>query len=189
MAATPGTRGRADAQRNRQRLIDVAHRAFTTGDGKVSLEAVAKEAGVGIGTLYRHFPTREALVEAVYLAERGRLCEAAAELLAAQPPDQALRTWMDRFADYIATKREMADAMRVLIADGTVNRSQAREELSTAVRPLLDAGAAAGTLRADVQAEDVVAALVGVVSVCTLPEHREQAGRLMDLLMDGLRHK
>jgi AcrR family transcriptional regulator len=187
MAATQDTPGRADAQRNRQRLIDVAHRAFTTGDGKVSLEAVAKEAGVGIGTLYRHFPTREALVEAVYLAERGRLCEAADELLAAQPPEQALRTWMDRFADYIATKREMADALRALIADGTVTRSQAREELSAAVRRMLDAGAAAGTLRADVQAEDVVAALVGVVSVCTLPEQREQAGRLMDLLMDGLR--
>ncbi|MEY9934627.1 AcrR family transcriptional regulator [Catenulispora sp. GP43] len=177
---------RADAQRNRRRLIEVAQHAFTAGDGKVSLEAVAKEAGVGIGTLYRHFPTREALVEAVYLAERGRLCEAADELLAQQPPDRALRTWMDRFADYIATKREMADALRALIADGTVTRSQAREELSKAVRRLLDAGAEAGTLRADVAAEDVVTALVGVFSVCTLPEQREQAGRLLDLLMDGL---
>ena len=180
---------RADAQRNRQRLIEVAQRAFTAGDGKVSLEAVAKEAGVGIGTLYRHFPTREALVEAVYLAERGRLCEAADELLAELPPERALRAWMDRFAEYIATKREMADALRALIADGTVTRSQAREELSRAVRRLLDAGAAAGTLRADVAAEDVVVALVGVFSVCTPPEQREQAGRLMDLLMDGLRQK
>ena len=180
---------RADAQRNRQRLIEVAQRAFTAGDGKVSLEAVAKEAGVGIGTLYRHFPTREALVEAVYLAERGRLCEAADELLAELPPERALRAWMDRFADYIATKREMADALRALIADGTVTRSQAREELSRAVRRLLDAGAAAGTLRADVAAEDVVVALVGVFSVCTPPEQREQTGRLMDLLMDGLQQK
>jgi AcrR family transcriptional regulator len=179
--------GRADAQRNRQRLIEVAQRAFTTGDDKVSLEAVAKEAGVGIGTLYRHFPTREALVEAVYLAERRRLCEAADQLLAEQPPDVAMRTWMDRFADYIATKREMADALRVLIADGTVTRSQAREELSVAVRGLLEAGAEAGTMRADVAAEDVVVALVGVFSVCTLPEQRDQAGRLLDLLMDGLR--
>jgi AcrR family transcriptional regulator len=178
---------RADARRNRQRLIDVAQRAFTTGDGKVSLEAVAKEAGVGIGTLYRHFPTREALVEAVYLAERARLCEAAGELLAELPPEHALRTWMDRFADYIATKQEMADALRALIADGTITRSQARQELSAAVRRLLEAGAQAGTLRGDVAAEDVVAALVGVFSVCTLPEQREQAGRLLDLLMDGLR--
>ena len=179
--------GRADAQRNRQRLIEVAGRAFTTGDGKVSLEAVAKEAGVGIGTLYRHFPTREALVEAVYLAERRRLCEAADALLAERPPEQALRTWMDRFADYIATKREMADALRALIADGTVTRSQAREELSVAVRRMLEAGAAAGTIRADVTAEDVVVGLVGIFSVCTLPDQREQAGRLLDLLMDGLR--
>ena len=178
--------GRADAQRNRQRLIEVAQRAFTTGDDKVSLEALAKEAGVGIGTLYRHFPTREALVEAVYLAERGRLCDAADELLAELAPEQALRAWTDRFADYIATKREMADALRALIADGTVNRSQAREELSGAVRRLLDAGAAAGTIRGDVQAEDVVAALVGIFSVCTLPDQREQAGRLLDLLMAGL---
>ena len=185
--ASPTTPARADAQRNRERLIEVAQRAFTGGDAKVSLEAVAKEAGVGIGTLYRHFPTREALVEAVYLAERGRLCDAAAELLAEQPPEQALRTWMDRFADYIATKREMAEALRALIADGTVTKSQAREHLSAAVRTILDAGAAAGTLRGDVRAEDVVVALVGVFSVCPLPEHREQAGRLLDLVMDGLR--
>jgi AcrR family transcriptional regulator len=186
MAARPDTTPRADAQRNRQRLIEVAQHAFTTGAGKVSLEAIAKQAGVGIGTLYRHFPTREALVEAVYLAERARLCEAAEELLAEQPPERALRTWMDRFADYIATKREMADALRALFAEGTVTHSQARQELSAAVRPLLDAGAAAGTVRGDVTAEDVVAALAGVFSVCTLPEQREQAGRLLDLLMDGL---
>ena len=185
--AGPETPGRADAQRNRQRLIEVAHQAFTTGDGKVSLEAVAKQAGVGIGTLYRHFPTREALVEAVYLAERGRLCQAADELLAEQPPEQALRTWMDRFADYIATKREMADALRALIADGTVTRSQARTELSAAVHRILTAGAAAGTLRPDALAEDVVVALVGIFSVCDLPDQREQAGRLLDLLMEGLR--
>jgi AcrR family transcriptional regulator len=178
---------RADAQRNRQRLIEAAHHAFTTGNGKVPLETVAKEAGVGIGTLYRHFPTREALVEAVYLAERGRLCAAAPELLAQLPPARALRTWMDRFADYIATKQEMADALRALIADGTVTRSQAREQLSVAVREMLDAGVAAGTLRADVQAEDVVVALVGIFSVCGLPDQREQAGRLLDLVMDGLR--
>ena len=161
MPTPPPAPARADAQRNRQRLIEVAQRAFTTGDTKVPLEAVAKEAGVGIGTLYRHFPTRESLVEAVYLAERNRLCDAADELLADHPPHQALRLWMDHFADYIATKREMADALRALIADGTVTRSQAREQLGTAVRRILDAGAADGTLRPDVDAEDVVVALVG----------------------------
>src|ERR1041385_3209822 len=110
---------RADAQRNRKRLVEVARQAFTSG-GKVSLEAIAREAGVGIGTLYRHFPTREALVEAVYWTERTNLCDSAAELLAQEPPDRALRLWMDRFAGYVATKREMADALRDLFADGTI---------------------------------------------------------------------
>lgn len=175
---------RADAQRNRERLVEVARRAFTTGDTKVSLEAVARAAKVGIGTLYRHFPTREALVEAVYRAERTRLCDSAAELLAANPPARALRAWMDRFADYVATKRDMADALRVLMAAGTITTSQARDELSAAARRLLDAGVADGTLRADVRAEDVTAALVGIFLVCTGPD---QATRLLDLLMDGLR--
>ena len=187
MADTQGSAVRADAQRNRQRLIEVARRAFTAGEGKVSLEAVARDAGVGIGTLYRHFPTREALVEAVYRAEHGRLCDAADELLAEQPPDRALRSWMDRFADYVATKREMAEALRTLIASGTITNTEAREALSGAARRLLDAGAAAGTLRADVRAEDVVVGLVGIFAVCTLPDQREQAGRLLDLLMAGLR--
>ena len=179
---------RADAQRNRQRLIEVARRAFGAGEGKVSLEAVAREAGVGIGTLYRHFPTREALVEAVYRAERGRLRDAAAQLLAEeQAPDRALRAWMDRFADYIAIKGEMAEALRALIASGVVTQSEAREELSAAVRVILDAGAATGTLRADASAEDVVVALVGIFSVCPLPGERARADRLLDLLMDGLR--
>ena len=177
---------RADAQRNRQRLIEAARQAFAAGQGKVSLEAVAREAGVGIGTLYRHFPTREALVEAVYRAERGRLCEAAAELLAEQPPERALRSWMDRFADYVATKREMAEALRALIVSGTITKSEAREQLAAAIQPVLDAGAAAGTLRADVRAEDVVVGVVGIFSVCVLPEQRDQATRLLDLLMDGL---
>jgi AcrR family transcriptional regulator len=178
---------RADARRNRDRLVEVARSAFTSGDGKVSLEAIAREAGVGIGTLYRHFPTRESLIEAVYRAELSRLCDSAGELLAGQPPDHALREWMDRFADYVTTKREMADALRAVIASGVITASHARAELSTAVQMLLDAGAAAGTLRGDRRAEDVVAAIVGVFLACGHPDQRDQAGRLLDLLMDGLR--
>jgi AcrR family transcriptional regulator len=176
---------RADAQRNRQRLVDVARRSFSAGGGKVTLEAIAREAGVGIGTLYRHFPTRESLVEAVYRAELGRLCDSAGELLAAHRPDEALRAWMDRFADYVATKREMADTLRAAVASGAISTSQAREELSAAIRTLLDAGA--GTLRDDVLAEDVVVSLVGIFLACGQPEQREQAGRMLDLLMNGLR--
>lgn len=179
---------RTDARRNRERLVEVARRLFTSeGGGKVPLEAIAREAGVGIGTLYRHFPTREALIESVYRAERSQLCSRAAELLESQPPEKALRTWMDHFAGYMATKREMADAIREMIASGAVTAAEAREELSTAVRTLLDAGAAAGTLRGDVSAQDVVVSLVGIFLACREPAQREQAGRLLDLLADGLR--
>lgn len=181
------TRERADAQRNRQRLVEVAREAFTSGGQKVTLEAIARAAGVGIGTLYRHFPTREALIEAVYRTELGRLCDKASELLDSREPDEALREWMDRFADYMATKREMADALRMVIASGAVTSSQAREQLSTAVRTLIDAGAAAGTLRGDVHAEDVVASILGVFLACGQPGQRAQAGRMLDLLMAGLR--
>jgi AcrR family transcriptional regulator len=181
---------RADASRNRQRLLEVAHRAFSSaGEDKVTLEAIAREAGLGIGTLYRHFPTREALIEAVYRAELGRLCASAGELLADRgaSADAVLRTWMDRFADYMAAKREIADALRAVIASGAITSSQTREELAAAVRTMLDAGTRDGTLRGDVRAEDVVASLVGIFLACGQPEQREQAGRMLDLLTDGLR--
>ena len=187
---------RADAQRNRERLVEAARRAFASGEHKATLEGIARDAGVGIGTLYRHFPTREALVEAVYRAELARLCDSAAELLADLEPDVALRAWMDRFAGYVAAKRDMADTLRVIVAAGTITTSQARERLAASVQVMLDAGGAAGTLRDDVLAQDVVVSLVGIFLACDRPEqsehsehneHSEQAGRMMDLLMAGLR--
>jgi AcrR family transcriptional regulator len=178
---------RADAQRNRENLLAAARRAFTAGDAAVALEAIARDAGVGIGTLYRHFPTREALVEAVYRAERDRLCDSADELLATHCPDDALRAWMDQFADYVALKRDMADTLRRVIASGAVTPSEAREQLSGAAATLLDAGAAAGTIRHDVRPEDVVVSLVGILLICGDPGQRDQANRLLDLLMAGLR--
>ena len=99
----------------------------------MTLEQIARDSGVGIGTLYRHFPTREALVEALYRKELADLCASVDDLLATQPPDRALRAWMDRFADYVAAKREMADALRAVFAAGTVTVSHAREELAAAV--------------------------------------------------------
>jgi AcrR family transcriptional regulator len=179
---------RADAQRNRERLVEAARRAFASGEHKATLEGIARDAGVGIGTLYRHFPTREALVEAVYRAELARLCDSAAELLADLEPDAALRAWMDRFAGYVAAKRDMADTLRVIVAAGTITTSQARERLAASVQVLLDAGVAAGTLRDDVLAQDVVVSLVGIFLACG-PGQSEQAGRMMDLLMAGLRRQ
>ena len=180
-------RPRADAERNRARLLDAAKTAFAAGQAPVTLEQIARDAGVGIGTLYRHFPTREALVEALYRKELADLCAGAGDLLAAQPPERALRAWMDRFADYVAAKREMADTLRAVFASGTVTVSQAREELTVAVRTILDAGIADGTLRADVRAEDVVAMTVGAFTATSLAGGQEQRSRMFDLLVDAVR--
>jgi len=182
---------RADAQRNRDRLLEVAVRAFSRGseDGAdVTLDAIAKEAGVGIGTLYRHFPTREALVEAAYRNELSRLGDSVADLLTDRPADQALRAWMDRFVDYTTTKQGMADALRAVIASGGDPFAQSRESLLAAIGTLLKAGAADATLRGDVTPADVMASLSGVSLVAGAPDQRDQADRLLDLLLDGLRH-
>jgi AcrR family transcriptional regulator len=179
---------RADAQRNRDRLLDAAVRAFSQEGPDVTLDAIAKDAGVGIGTLYRHFPTREALVEAAYRNELARLCDAVPDLLRALPPDQAMRMWMDRFVDYMTTKRGMADALRAVIASGGNPYSQSRGRLLAAVTALLEAGAAAGTVRADVDPLDVLASLTGVSMVTVDPAQRDRAGPVLDLLMDGLRY-
>jgi AcrR family transcriptional regulator len=177
---------RADAQRNRERLLEVAARVFSQAGPDVTLEAIAKEAGVGIGTLYRHFPTREALVDAAYRNELARLCDSVDDLLRELPPDKALRAWMDHFVDYMTTKRGMGDALRALIASGGDPFSESRVRLTDAVETLLDAGAAANVLRSDVQPDDVLLSLSGVSLATSDAAKREQAGRLLDLLMDGL---
>ena len=189
MSATEARPLRADAQRNRERLLDAAVRAFAQEGPDVTLDAIAKDAGVGIGTLYRHFPTREALVEAAYRNELARLCDAVPGLLADLPPDQAMRMWMDRFVDYMTTKRDMADALRAVIASGGNPYSESRGRLITAVTTRLDAGAAAGTLRPDVEPGDVLTSLSGVSMATVGPEQRDRAGRVLDLLMDGLRYR
>ena len=153
------------------------------------LERIARDCGVGIGTLYRHFPTREALVEALYRKELADLCASVDDLLATQPPDRALRAWMDRFADYVAAKREMADTLRAVFAAGTVTVSHAREELAAAVSAVLEADAATRTLRADVRPEDIVALIVGSFTATSLAGGREQLERMFDLLMDAVRRR
>jgi AcrR family transcriptional regulator len=180
---------RADARRNRDRLLEAAVRAFASGRAEVTLDAIAKTAGVGIGTLYRHFPTREALVEAAYRQELARLCDAVPGLLRSLPPDEAMRAWMDRYIDYITTKRYMAGALRAVIASGGNPFAESRERLIAGITALLDAGVTAGTLRSDVEPYDVLLALSGVSLAAFEPAQREQAGRLLDLLVDGLRHR
>ena len=177
---------RADARRNRERLVETARAAFTEQGEEATLEGIARVAGVGIGTLYRHFPTREALIEAVYRAEIARLRDSAPGLLEGRSADRALRAWMDRFIDYFAVKREMADVLHVVVSSGAVSIPQVRAEMAVAVQVLLDAGVADGTLRGDVAAPDVVAGIIGAYLGCG-PDQREQIGRLFDLLADGLR--
>ena len=180
-------RPRADAERNRARLLDAARAAFASGQASVTLEQIARDAEVGIGTLYRHFPTREALVEALYRQELAELCASAGDLLAAHSPERALRRWMDQFADYVAAKREMAEALRAVFASGAVTVSQARAELTVAVKQILDAGIADGTLRDDVRPEDVVAMIVGIFTATSIAGGREQLERMFDLLVDAVR--
>jgi AcrR family transcriptional regulator len=184
---TQPRRPRADAERNRARLLDAARAAFASGPEPVTLEQIARDSGVGIGTLYRHFPTREALVEALYRKELADLCASVDDLLETRSPDRALRAWMDRFADYVAAKREMADALRAVFASGTVTVSHAREELAAAVSAVLEADAETRTLRHDVRPEDIVAMIVGSFTATSLAGGREQLERMFDLLMDAVR--
>jgi AcrR family transcriptional regulator len=179
---------RTDAQRNRDRLIGAAVRAFDRDDD-ASLALIAKEAGVGIGTLYRHFPTRAALFEAAYRLELVRLCASATELLHTMPADVALRCWMDLVIDYLATKRGMAEALLAVISSGGDPFASSRDGLLLAVDTMLDAGAATSGLRDDIDPADVLTSLSGVSLAAGTPEQRDQAGRLLDLLIDGLRYR
>ena len=174
----------AESRRNRATLLAVATRAFSSTEGRVPLESIAKEAGVGIGTLYRHFPTREALVAAVYQDQVERLRIGAEELLASTPPFRAMRLWMDLFADWAATKHGMIDSLRTMISSGDLEHGEMRAQLVNIVAAFLTAGAAAHDIRPDADPEDVGAILAGTLATAGSPE---QASRMLDLVMDGLR--
>ncbi|SNQ48263.1 TetR family transcriptional regulator [Frankia canadensis] len=179
---------RADARRNREKILSAAVRVFAEDGLEAHLERVAKEAGVGSGTLYRNFPTREALIEAAYRNELSRLCDAAPDLLAAMPPREALRAWMGRFIDYATAKLGMAEALRAVIDSGVNPYTHSHELIMTALTSLLDAATAAGTIRSDINPAVLFAALTGVALTSGKPEQREQAERLLDLALDGLRY-
>lgn len=179
---------RADARRNREKILSAAVRVFAEEGLEAHLERIAKEAGVGSGTLYRNFPTREALIEAAYRNELSRLCEAASELLAAMPPREALRAWMGRFIDYATAKLGMAEALRAVVDSGVNPYDHSRELIMAALTSLMDAATATGTIRSDVSPAVMFAALTGVALASGKPEEREQAERLLDLTLDGLRH-
>ena len=178
---------RADARRNREALLQAAAELFAEEGTDVSLEAVAARAGVGIGTLYRNFPNRDSLVEAAYRTEVAHLCDAASELLASRPPDVALAEWMDRFVTYAAAKRGMAGALKAVNAK-TDLYSQTRTQITGAIGGLLEAGVVAGTLRADVEPEDVLRAMGCIWNLGDGEGWRTQAETLIRIIVDGLRH-
>ncbi|WP_158862487.1 TetR/AcrR family transcriptional regulator [Leifsonia sp. AG29] len=177
---------RSDAQANQERLLEVAAAAFAADGPEASLKAIAGEAGVGIGTLYRRFPTREDLIEAVYRTETDRLAAAAAELLEDREPTAALREWMEAFVDYMLTKQGMSDALPAILAAHDGLRAHSREALEGAVATLIDTGRATGGLRPDVDSSDVLMALGGIAMVTRHEDQRELASRLIELLIDGL---
>jgi AcrR family transcriptional regulator len=178
---------RADARRNREALLQAAAELFAEEGTDVSLEAVAARAGVGIGTLYRNFPNRDSLVEAAYRTEVAHLCDAASELLASRPPDMALAEWMDRFVTYAAAKRGMAGALKAVNAK-TDLYSQTRGQITGAIGGLLEAGVEAGSLRADVEPEDVLRAMGCIWNLGDGEGWRTQAETLIRIIVDGLRH-
>jgi AcrR family transcriptional regulator len=177
---------RADAARNRDTLLAVATRVFASSDGEPSMRAIAREASVGIATLYRHFPTRESLVSAIYQDQVERLTAGAGELLGEFPPAEAMRRWMDLFGDWLATKHGMLDTLLAMVESGELANAQGRGELLQAITSILDAGRAAGDLRPDVTAEDIAAALVGIFTVTGQRPSQPQASRLLNLLRDSL---
>lgn len=186
-AAASGRPVRADARRNRDRILSIARAAFASTTETVPLDAIAREAGVGIGTLYRHFPTREALVEAVYAAELDEVVSSAPALLAELAPDDALRAWMDRYAEFFKIKRGMSATLHAGWASGAIATPATRERITETIAVILNSGAQAGSLRADVAPADVTMMLLGVFLATTASDAWQSIDRLLDLIVDALR--
>jgi AcrR family transcriptional regulator len=180
---------RADAERNRSRLIEVAKVAFADLGPEVSLEEIARIAGVGIGTLYRHFPTRDAMLEAVYRHEVHQLAAAAARLLETKTPVEALRGWMALLIDYIATKKIIAPALNSLTGGTAELFASSRVLITSAVSLLVDRAVAAGDIRRDIDPMDLLYALVGFANANNGPGWEPSARRLIDILIAGLRQE
>jgi AcrR family transcriptional regulator len=185
MPATP-RRTRSDARQNRERLLEVAARAFAEHGLDATPVSIAKQAGVGVGTLYRHFPSREALIDAAYQNELARVCDLATRLIDQHTAAEATRTWMGYFLDYATAKQGMSEALNTVIASGADPYATSRGMLTDAIGALLDAGAQDGTLRTDLSHDDVLLAMSGIAQSTGQYGTREQAARLIDLLIDAL---
>lgn len=177
---------RADARANEDKLLAAAALAFARDGAAATLKQIAKDAGVGIATLYRRFPTREQLVDATYRYETARLSDQPSDLLSELPADRALRAWMSQVLDYLAAKHGMADTLKILLQNDEQLSSQTREQLTGAIEEFRLAGITQGVIREDVPSPDILMTLAGVTLVAGAVHQRAQAERLLDLLMDGL---
>lgn len=178
---------RADAQRNRERILEVAREAFTRSGADASLDDIAKQAGVGPGTLYRHFPTREELLKAVYRKELETLAAAAQKFAATLPPIEALRAWLLLFVDAVAAKQIIAPALNSLLGDYHKVFEDSHALVRQALRNLVKRGIKSGDIRNDLDSSDLLHALVGVANVSSSPDWQKSARRLVDILIAGSR--
>jgi AcrR family transcriptional regulator len=178
---------RTDAQRNRERVLEVAKAAFTRLGADASLDDIAKQAGVGPGTLYRHFPTRDALIEAVYHTEVAKLAAAQRELSAKLPPIEALQAWMMLFVDYIAAKQIIASVLNSVVGGPSRLYDSSRVQVRGAIDALVKTAIKSGDIRKDLEPFDLLRALIGVSNVATGPDWQESAKRLVDILIKGSR--
>ncbi|UNT00473.1 TetR/AcrR family transcriptional regulator [Streptomyces tubbatahanensis] len=177
---------RSDAQRNRERILQVALAELTRA-ADAPLSAIAKKAGVGQGTFYRNFPSREALVLEVYRYEVQQVADTADQLLGTRPPDRALREWMDRLAQYAMAKAGLADALRKATSARGTLAGLGHGPLTRAIGALIEANERAGTIRPGVTPEDFLLAIAGLWQIDPRTDWQSRARRLMDLVMDGLR--
>ena len=178
---------RADAQRNRERILEVAKEAFTRLGANASLDDIAKESGVGPGTLYRHFPARAELLHAVYRSELEKLAAAEQKFSRTMSPLEALRAWLLLFVDGIATKQLIAPAVNTLVGDPKKVFEASYAQVHEALRALVKRAIRSGDIRKDLDPLDLLRALVGVANVATSPDWQQSAKRLVDILITGSR--
>jgi len=178
---------RTDAQQNRERILEVAKEAFTRSGANTSLDDIAKQAGVGAGTLYRHFPTRDALLEAVYRTEVEKLAAAARDFAEAMRPLEALRAWMLLFVDYIAAKQIIAPALNTVVGGSSRLYEGSRGQIQGAIDALAKRAIESGDIRSDLDPFDLLRALIGVSHVASGPDWQRSAKRLVDILITGSR--
>jgi AcrR family transcriptional regulator len=185
--SSDGRKPRADAQRNRERILEVAKQAFTRSGADTSLDDIAKQAGVGPGTLYRHFPTREELLKAVYRNELENLATAEEKFAETMPPVEALRAWLLLFVDAVAAKQIIAPALNTLVGDHKKVFEASYAQMHQAIHRLVKRAVKSGDIRKDLDPMDLLRALVGVANVASSPDWQQSARRLVDILIDGSR--